>query len=154
MTIKEKILTFLDAEGIKKADFFEAVGIVPSNFKGAAKQSELGGDKIAKILSLYPRLSAEWLMRDNGEMIIETPITALPSDKILTNINTNPPDALSPVFDRLMSLISDKDTTVRSQAEEIGRLKERIAQLEREKNDSSASCQTAPRELSKSTVDL
>lgn len=41
-----------------------------------------------------------------------------------------------------------------AQAEEIGRLKERIAQLEREKNDSSASYQTAPRELSKSPVDL
>ncbi len=153
MTIKEKILTFLDAEGIKKADFFEAVGIVPSNFKGAAKQSELGGDKIAKILSLYPRLSAEWLMRDNGDMIIETPIVALPSDKILTSIDANPPDALSPVFDRLMGLISDKDTTVRSQAEEIGRLKERIAQLEREKNEPTASYQDAPRELSSSPAD-
>lgn len=41
-----------------------------------------------------------------------------------------------------------------AQAEEIGRLKERIAQLEHEKNDSLASYQTAPREASKSAVDL
>ena len=39
------------------------------------------------------------------------------------------------------------------QAEEIGRLKERIAQLEREKNDSLESLQTAPEVLSTSTVD-
>ena len=41
-----------------------------------------------------------------------------------------------------------------TQAEEIGRLKERIAQLEREKNVGEESFQAAPRELSKSTVDL
>ncbi len=39
------------------------------------------------------------------------------------------------------------------QAEEIGRLKERIAQLEREKNDSLESLQTIPKVLSTSTVD-
>lgn len=44
--------------------------------------------------------------------------------------------------------------TIKEQAEEIGRLKERIAQLEREKNVVEESFQTAPRELSKSTVDL
>ncbi|MCM1319520.1 MAG: helix-turn-helix domain containing protein [Muribaculaceae bacterium] len=40
------------------------------------------------------------------------------------------------------------------QAEEIGRLKERIAHLEREKNVSSESFATAPREMSPSTLDL
>lgn len=154
MTIKEKILTFLDVEGIKRADFFEAVGIVPSNFKGAAKHSELGGNKIAKILSLYPRLSAEWLMRDKGEMIIEESSENEASDKILTKEAEQPPQALIPFIDRLMGLISEKDLTTRSQAEEIGRLKERIAQLEQEKNVSEESFQTAPRELSKSTVGL
>ena len=153
MTIKEKILTFLDAEGIKKADFFEAVGIVPSNFKGAAKQSELGGDKIAKILSLYPRLSAEWLMRDRGDMIIESSEEIPQKDKIMTNEKADPPEVLSPLFDRLISLISEKETVARSQAEEIGRLKERIAQLEREKNEPTASYQDAPRELSTSPAD-
>ncbi|GEM_PF-534207 len=54
----------------------------------------------------------------------------------------------------LETRLKDKDTQIGNLHEEIGRLKERIAQLEREKNDSSASCQTAPRELSKSTVDL
>lgn len=154
MTIKEKILTFLDAEGIKRADFFEAVGIVPSNFKGAAKQSELGGDKIAKILSLYPRLSAEWLMRDKGEMIADDTPSSQPSDKILTSTTASSPDAAVPLIDKLIGLLSEKDITTRSQAEEIGRLKERIAQLEREKNVGEESFQAAPRELSKSTVDL
>lgn len=149
MTIKEKILTFLDNEGIKRADFFEAVGIVPSNFKGAAKQSELGGDKIAKILSLYPRLSAEWLMRGRGDMIIEDVPASTIEDKIMTHPKSHKHDD-SPFVDRLMGLITERDTTIRTQAEDIGRLKERIAQLEREKNVSGVSFQSAPQ---RETVD-
>ena len=53
----------------------------------------------------------------------------------------------SPLVNHLLELMSQKDV-------EIGRLKERIEQLEREKNVSSASYQTTPRELSKSTMGL
>ncbi len=69
MTIKEKILAYLDFKGIKKSDFFESTGISASNFKGNAKLSELGGDKIAKILAIYEDLSAEWLMANRGDML-------------------------------------------------------------------------------------
>ncbi len=69
MTIKEKILAYLEFKGIKKNDFFELIGISASNFKGNAKFSELGGDKIAKILAEYEDLSAEWLLADRGEML-------------------------------------------------------------------------------------
>lgn len=48
--------------------------------------------------------------------------------------------------DKLLDLIVE-------QAEEIGRLKERIAQLEREKNVSPESFETVPEVLSTSTVD-
>lgn len=40
-----------------------------------------------------------------------------------------------------------------AQAEEIGRLKERIAQLEHEKNVFRGSCHAVPEDLSQSTVD-
>lgn len=33
-TIKDRILTFLESEGIKKADFYSTTGISDSNFKG------------------------------------------------------------------------------------------------------------------------
>ena len=70
LTIKDKILTFLQEKGIKKADFFEEMGIQPSNFKGKNMQSQPGGDMLVKILSLYPDLSADWLLRDKGDMLI------------------------------------------------------------------------------------
>ncbi len=68
LTIKDKILTYLGEKGIKRADFFEATGIQSSNFKGKNMSSQPGGDMIVKILSVYPDLSADWLLRDKGEM--------------------------------------------------------------------------------------
>ena len=69
LTIKGKILAFLDSAGIKKVDFFNTTGIKDSNFKGKNLQSQLGGDMIVKILTAYPNLSADWLLTGNGPML-------------------------------------------------------------------------------------
>ena len=69
LTVKGKILTFLTERGIKKADFFKLAGIEPSNFKGKNMTSQPGGEMIVKVLTLYPELSADWLLRDQGEML-------------------------------------------------------------------------------------
>lgn len=68
-TIKERILYFIENQNIKKVDFFNNTGIASSNFKGEGKKSEIGGDKIVIILTVYPQLSAEWLLLGEGEMI-------------------------------------------------------------------------------------
>lgn len=57
------------------------------------------------------------------------------------------------LISHLEAKLNEKDTTIGHLHEEIGKLKERIVQLEREKNDSSESFQTAPEVLSTSTVD-
>ncbi len=126
MTIKEKILTFLDYKGVKKAEFFESIGIAPSNFKGAAKQTELGGDKIVRILTAFSDLSAEWLLRDEGDML-RTPSESCHSER-QNIVPTEPPTAQSiePLVDKFLN-------TIQNQSEEIGRLKARIEELERER---------------------
>lgn len=126
MTIKEKILTFLDCKGIRKAEFFESIGIAPSNFKGAAKQTELGGDKIVRILTAFPDLSAEWLLRDEGNMI-RTPSESSNSERqnVAPTEHTTP-QSIEPLVDKFLN-------TIQSQSEEIGRLKVRIEELERER---------------------
>lgn len=68
-TLKDKILQFIEYQGIKKQEFFEITGIASSNFKGANINSELGGEKLVKILTTYPELSADWLLRNEGEML-------------------------------------------------------------------------------------
>lgn len=117
MTIKEKILSYLDTTGKVKAEFYKAIGASPSNFKGAGKNSALSSDKIAEILQLYPDLSPDWLLNDIGEML-RTPGHTAP---------TAVPQTLE---DKLLTMLTSKDDTIREQAEEIGRLRERIAQLE------------------------
>lgn len=52
--------------------FFQENGISASNFRGNALKSEVGGDVIAKILSIQPKLSPEWLLTGKGEMLRET----------------------------------------------------------------------------------
>lgn len=67
-TIKERILSFLVSEGIKKSDFYQATGLSDSNFKGKNRLSQPGGDMIVKILTSYPDLSADWLLTGHGSM--------------------------------------------------------------------------------------
>ncbi len=126
LTIKERILTFLDAKGVKKVDFFEESGIQSSNFKGKNKYSQPGGDMLVKILTLYPDLSAEWLMRGEGSMFRDN--TSI--DNVTAYEKTSEkPDVIiddssdSPIVDKFLTII-------REQSEEIGRLKARITQLE------------------------
>jgi len=67
--IKGRLIEFLDIQDIKKELFYQISGISSSNFKGKGAFSELGGDKIAKILTIYPQLSARWLVLGDGSMI-------------------------------------------------------------------------------------
>ena len=118
MTIKEKILFYLDQTGKVKADFYKAIGASPSNFKGAGKASALSSDKIALILKLFPDLSPDWLLNDMGDMIRQPNGTPA----VVKHAQT--------LEDKILSLLGQKDDTIRDQAEEIGELRERIRQLE------------------------
>ena len=101
-TIKDRILTFLKSEGIKKADFYSTTGISDSNFKGKNLSSQLGGDAIVKVLTSYPNLSADWLLVGAGSMLkddlngIQTADEANPSTLPTTSMN---PSVGTPYYD-------------------------------------------------------
>ena len=67
--LKDRILTFIQKQRIKKVEFYSKTGISPSNFKGSGLYSEIGGEMMAKIVSAYPSLDANWLLTGEGEMI-------------------------------------------------------------------------------------
>lgn len=68
-TIKDRILTFLQMNCIKKSDFYQCTGLSDSNFKGKNRQSQPGGEMLVKILTSYPNLSADWLLTGQGDMM-------------------------------------------------------------------------------------
>ncbi|AZA57823.1 hypothetical protein EG349_04330 [Chryseobacterium shandongense] len=72
-TTKERILIFLEANNIKKETFYRETGISASNFKGAGLKSDLGVDKLARILRVYPDLNDNlvWLITGEGELLTE-----------------------------------------------------------------------------------
>lgn len=121
LTIKERILSFLESQGIKKVDFFEATGIQSSNFKGKNMSSQPGGDMIVRVLTIYPNLSAEWLLRGEGDMLKSPAIKDKP--KIIKTDTKKDNDLSSSILDKFL-------TTIQNQAEEIGELKARIKDLE------------------------
>jgi repressor LexA len=67
--IKERVLKYLEEQGISKQAFYSTTGLAASNFKGQGARSELGGQAIAKILSEYKTLDAEWLLTGVGDML-------------------------------------------------------------------------------------
>jgi hypothetical protein len=121
LTIKERILSFLESQGIKKVDFFEATGIQSSNFKGKNMSSQPGGDMIVRVLTIYPNLSAEWLLRGEGDMLKSPAIKDKP--KIIKTDTKKDNDLSNSILDKFL-------TTIQDQAEEIGELKARIKDLE------------------------
>ncbi|SEM29045.1 hypothetical protein [Chryseobacterium taichungense] len=72
-TTKERILIFLEKNGIKKESFYRETGISASNFKGVGLKSDLGVDKLARILKVYPELNDNvvWLITGEGELSTE-----------------------------------------------------------------------------------
>lgn len=67
--IKQRIFKYLENQNIKKEFFYKKTDISPSNFKGKALESEIGGDKIANILSIFEDISPDWLLNGKGEML-------------------------------------------------------------------------------------
>ena len=114
-------MSFLESQGIKKVDFFEATGIQSSNFKGKNMSSQPGGDMIVRVLTIYPNLSAEWLLRGEGDMLKSSVTKDKP--KIIKTDTKKDNDLSSSILDKFL-------TTIQDQAEEIGELKARIKDLE------------------------
>lgn len=68
MTIKDRILQFLSAENIAKAQFERQCGF-SNGYINSIKEG-IGAEKLERILREYPVLSREWLLSGVGEMYI------------------------------------------------------------------------------------
>jgi len=130
--IKERVLQISESKGVHKVEFFKGLGLSYANFKGVQKNSALGSDAIATILTIYTDISPEWLVLGIGEMLREdnhhtheVAIT-LPSkiDKPVDN---------SSLAAALEKVINAQQATIQSQEITITALSALIEQLEKKK---------------------
>ena len=114
--ILERLKQYIDFKGISVAAFERSIGMANASFgKSLKKQGAIGTDKLENILNIYPDISPLWLLKGEGNMIS-------------ANESAQPAQESTPTY--LLNMISEKDTLIRQQAEELGELRERIRQLE------------------------
>lgn len=77
----------------------------------------------------YPQTNIEWVIMGVGDMLLST---ISEKDKVQT----------SGIEERLLAFIQEKDNVIREQAEEIGQLRERIAQIQQRFEKDAANANT------------
>lgn len=110
LTIKERILTYIEEKGITKSNFFSDTGIASSNFKGKNLTSQLGGDAIVKILTTYPDVNPNWLMLGKGSMLLAD--TSVPSEAPATKA-TSPSEGIPLIpFNAMAGALAGEQTAL------------------------------------------
>ena len=126
MTIKERLLQYLEFKGVTKYRFYKDIG-VSNGFLD--KDGAIGSDKCEVICSHYNDLSAEWLIMGHGTMLLSEPsseaITLSPKKVDLSEI-----EVLRAKIEKLEAKLDEKD-------EQIGVLIRNLDKLT-EKNSNEA----------------
>lgn len=98
-----------------------------SDIKSGRKKLSI--DLLRRMKLSYPQTNIEWVIMGEGDMFI----TTKPSTNVVQTTG---------IEERLLSLIQEKDTVIRKQAEEIGQLRERIAQMQQRFEKGAANANT------------
>lgn len=123
-------MLFADTLGISKREFYTIIGVSRGTLESKTGITE---DVMAKFIAAYPDVSIEWLVVGNGEIFKHG---VSPQSK-----NTEKNSSQHEMLSQFITALADKDNAIREQAEEIGRLREQVRQLnqERKKDVSDAS---------------
>ena len=136
-----------------KTALAESLGVKPAKFSEILNsRMKVGVDMIAIMCDFY-KVSPDWILMSRGDNIFrESPLPKIWVDD--EDLKSVPPDdtnnksasnQANSNFDStpFLELIREKDNIIREQAEEIGQLRERIAQLQREKGKNASDAQTS-----------
>jgi len=132
-TTKERILIFLEANNIKKETFYRETGISASNFKGAGLKSDLGVDKLARILRVYPDLNDNlvWLITGEGELLTAENKKDHQNDDLYANdIN----DKIGDLLANLFAQYNAQDKTLMFLQSQISKIEKKYSKAISEQN--------------------
>ena len=115
--------------------FANKIGVSEGNVRGYIKGIMPKADVLEKIVRTFD-VNAMWLLTGIGHMRVSNLDISTP---VLTSDN----DRLTTVLQQFDVFIQKKDMQIVQQAEEIGRLRERISHLEREKGKDASDVQTS-----------
>lgn len=117
-TIKERLYSIAEFEGLSVRAFEERCGLGRGNISNMAPGGAIGSDKLTKILDTFPDIDVNWILTGiEQKNVMSTDIWEGTNEKLLEKVI--------------------------KQAEEIGQLKERIRQLEQRLGKDAASVSTA-----------
>lgn len=104
-TIKERLYKIAEFEDLSVRAFEEKCGLGRGNISNMSPNGAIGSDKLSKILDAFPHVDLNWILTGREQKPIEG----------------------TDVWEGTNTILLEK---VIKQAEEIGKLKERITQLE------------------------
>lgn len=133
----------LQDKGLTKGKVAESLGVKPAKFSEILNnRMNAGVDLIALLCEKYS-YSAAWILNEQGPMLQIGELKGRSKPAIAVPKLPEFPLSSEGVCEMFIEILRDKDLRFREQAEEIGRLKERIAQLEREKGKNASDAQTS-----------
>lgn len=122
-TIKDRLKQIAQAKSLSIRAFEETCGLGRGNISNMNQEGSIGSDKLSKILDTFPSIDMRWLLTGRGEMLS-------------SEASAPPPPAQNPAqHDALVGKLLEKIT---EQAEEIGRLKAQIDEIERRRGDDAS----------------
>lgn len=147
--------TFLLKEGIidrlkmvvkvnTDSELANAIGVSKSTISNWKNRKSIDYDLV---FSFCEHINLDWLLTGKGDMLKtngtdnQNFVVAGTAVEYSSSNKDNDKNAFNQIS--FLQLLNDKDDMIRMQAEEIGRLKERIAQLEREKGKGASDVRTS-----------
>ena len=102
-------------------DFYKKITVASSNFSGKGADSALSTDKIVHILTIYPELSADWLLLEKGEMLRKNNAKNIAmASAPQSNASNGDMSIQAPA--ELLALLTSQQETIRIQADIISNL--------------------------------
>lgn len=116
-SVKERIITFIKDKNLSVKGFESACGLSNGYLRQLKNSPTV--DKVEKIISAYPELNRDWLLRGEGNMLVDMGGFEEVPDEEVVNLNPRPGDKFTLIplinIDSVGGMDSTNDLTWRDQ---------------------------------------